>query len=133
LELYRESHLFLHPSEHTPTGDREGIPNSLLEAMATGLPCIATRHGGIPEAVTHLDSGILVGESDLERLEDWLGRLARDDELRDSLGIRAARRIAEKFDLTTQIEKLESVYLSLCEQPPGRSGAARPNFGIRAS
>jgi len=115
LELYRESHLFLHPSEQTPTGDREGIPNSLLEAMATGLPCITTRHGGIPEAVTHLESGILVRESDLKGLEDWLKRLARDDELRDSLGIRAARMIAEKFDLTTQIEKLEEIYLSLSE------------------
>jgi glycosyltransferase involved in cell wall biosynthesis len=124
LELYRESHLFLHPSEQTPDGDREGIPNSLLEAMATGLACITTRHGGIPEAVTHLESGILVRESDLERLEDWLERLARDHELRDSLGTRAAQMIAEKFDLTTQIEKLEEVYLSLCERRPARSGAA---------
>jgi colanic acid/amylovoran biosynthesis glycosyltransferase len=114
LDLYRESHLFLHPSEQTLDGDREGIPNSLLEAMATGLPCITTRHGGIPEAVTHLESGILVRESDLEGLADWLERLARDDELRDSLGMRAARMITEKFDLTTQIEKLEQVYLSLC-------------------
>jgi colanic acid/amylovoran biosynthesis glycosyltransferase len=117
LDLYRESHLFLHPSEQTPDGDREGIPNSLLEAMATGLPCITTRHGGIPEAVTHLESGILVRESDLEGLADWLERLAHDDELRDSLGIRAARLIAEKFDLTTQIEKLEEVYLSLTRKP----------------
>jgi len=113
LDLYRESHLFLHPSEQTRDGDREGIPNSLLEAMATGLPCITTRHGGIPEAVTHLESGILVRESDLEGIADWLERLARDGALRDSLGIRAARMIVEKFDLTTQIEKLEEVYLSL--------------------
>lgn len=127
LEFYRESHLFLHPSEQTPGGDREGIPNSLLEAMATGLPCIATRHGGIPEAVTHLESGILVGESDLERLENWLERLARDDELRDSLGIQAAQTIAKKFDLTTQIERLEEVYLSLCERPAARSGAPSDN------
>jgi colanic acid/amylovoran biosynthesis glycosyltransferase len=114
LDLYRESHFFLHPSELTPDGDREGIPNSLLEAMATGLSCITTRHGGIPEAVTHLESGILVRESDPEGVENWLERLAREDELRDSLGRRAAQVIAEKFDLRNQIEKLEEIYLNLC-------------------
>ena len=111
--LYRNSHLFLHPSEQTPDGNREGVPNSLLEAMATGLPCIATRHGGIPEAITHSESGILVSESDLAGVEHWLGRLATDDHLRDALGKRAAQVIKEKFDLTTQIEKLEEIYLNL--------------------
>src|SRR6202162_3583706 len=113
LTLYQSSHLFLHPSEQTPDGNREGIPNSLLEAMATGLPCIATFHGGIPEAVTHLESGILVPESDLAGIEHWLDRLTADDRLRESLGKHAAQTIKEKFDLTNQIEKLEEIYLSL--------------------
>lgn len=113
LALYLKSDIFLHPSEQTPNGDREGVPNSLLEAMATGLPCIATRHGGIPEAITHLKSGILVPESDLASLADWLDRLAADDHLRDSLGRNAARTIEGKFALTTQIEKLEEIYLGL--------------------
>jgi colanic acid/amylovoran biosynthesis glycosyltransferase len=116
LTLYLRSHLFLHPSEQTPDGNREGVPNSLLEAMATGLPCIATRHGGIPEAVTHLESGVLVPESDLAGIVSWLDRLATDDRLRDSLGKGAARTIKEKFDLTAQIEKLEEIYLSLSKQ-----------------
>jgi colanic acid/amylovoran biosynthesis glycosyltransferase len=113
LTLYQESHFFLHPSEQTPNGDQEGVPNSLLEAMATGLPCLTTRHGGIPEAVTHLESGILVPESDLAGLEHWLDRLATDDALRDSLGKQAAQTIKAKFDLTSQIEKLEEIYFRL--------------------
>jgi colanic acid/amylovoran biosynthesis glycosyltransferase len=116
LTLYQNSHLFLHPSEQTPDGNREGVPNSLLEAMATGLPCIATRHGGIPEAITHSESGILVPESDLAGVEHWLGRLAADDHFRDSLGKRAAEVIKEKFDLRTQIEKLEKIYSTLRKQ-----------------
>lgn len=113
LSLYQASHLFLHPSEQTSSGDREGVPNSLLEAMATGLPCIATSHGGIPEAITHLESGVLVPESDLVGMEHWLTRLAADDRLRDSLGKCAAQMIKDKFELTTQIAKLEEIYRSL--------------------
>ena len=56
--LYAESHLFLHPSEMTSDQNQEGVPNSMLEAMATGLPVIATWHGGIPEAVTHERDGL---------------------------------------------------------------------------
>jgi glycosyltransferase involved in cell wall biosynthesis len=48
---FAESHLFLHPSELGPDGDQEGVPNAMLEAMASGLPVFATTHGGIPEAV----------------------------------------------------------------------------------
>jgi colanic acid/amylovoran biosynthesis glycosyltransferase len=116
LTLYQESHFFLHPSEQTPDGNREGVPNSLLEAMATGLPCIATKHGGIPEAITHQESGILVPESDFAGIDHWLECLATDDHLRESLGKNATETIKEKFDLTTQLKKLEEIYLSLRKQ-----------------
>ena len=52
----------------TPDQNQEGVPNSMLEAMATGLPVVATTHGGIPEAVTHEQTGLLVPERNLAAL-----------------------------------------------------------------
>jgi len=118
LALYQSSHFFVHPSKQPKDGDREGIPNSLLEAMATGLLCIATAHGGIPEAVTHMKSGILVRESDPEGINQWLERLAGDDPLRESLGRGAAETIEANFDLMGQITKLEEIYFKAVWQRP---------------
>ena len=67
-EFFYRSHIFLHPSERGADGNQEGVPNSMLEAMASGLPVFATEHGGIPEAIEHGKSGILVREGDHEAL-----------------------------------------------------------------
>ena len=113
LKAYYESHVFIHPSETTSAGDNEGIPNSLLEAMATGLCSIATRHGGIPEAIEHLQNGVLVEERDFEGVHYWMNRLAEDWPLAVELGQHAAQAISREFDSETQVQKLESVYLEL--------------------
>src|SRR5205814_10160010 len=63
-DLYYSARVFLHPSETGSDGNQEGVPNSMLEAMATGLPVFATRHAGIPEAIEHGVSGVLVAEGD---------------------------------------------------------------------
>jgi len=65
-DLYGRTHIFIHPSETPPDENQEGVPNSILEAMATGLPIIATRHGGIPEAVTENLNGFLSDERDIK-------------------------------------------------------------------
>lgn len=108
--LYHESHAFLHPSQTPADQNQEGIPNAMLEAMATGLPVLATHHGGIPEAVTDNVSGLLVEERDGDRFLDNLQRLARDPALWQSLSQNAARDVRANFGHRAQIANLESIY-----------------------
>jgi colanic acid/amylovoran biosynthesis glycosyltransferase len=110
LELYSSAHLFLHPSETSPNQDQEGVPNSLLEAMATGLPVVATRHGGIPEAVEHGRSGLLVPEEDHIALANAMHEITHSPEVFREMGSRARAAVADRFEQDVQIERLESFY-----------------------
>ena len=86
-DLLRNGDIFLQHSVVDPeTGDEEGLPVSVLEAMAEGLPVVATRHGGIPEAVAAGTTGMLVAEGDVADMAAQIVRLAADPELRGRLG-----------------------------------------------
>jgi colanic acid/amylovoran biosynthesis glycosyltransferase len=115
-QLFFASDIFVHPSELTSEGNREGVPNSLLEAMATGLPSVATRHGGIPEAITDRVNGLLVDEADPEALFRALEELARDDHLRTAIAEKGAEVVADKFNHAEQIKKLEGIYLRVIKE-----------------
>jgi glycosyltransferase involved in cell wall biosynthesis len=108
--LYR-SHIFLHPSETGHDGNQEGVPNSMLEAMASGLPVFATRHGGIPEAIENGVSGVLVAERDDDALARALLDAAQDRQLLLQLARNGAEAVAHKFEQRAQIRKLEEIYL----------------------
>ncbi len=108
--LEASAHLFLHPSEVGADGDREGVPNALLEAMASGLPVCATQHGGIPEAVQHGVSGLLVPEGDADALAAQMLGLTESPEWYADMGAAAARRIADEFELGAQTRRLEAIY-----------------------
>ena len=112
-EIYYASHIFLHPSETGSDGNQEGIPNSMLEAMASGLPVFATDHGGIPEAIENGVSGVLVPERDHEALSHALLEAVQDPHLLARLARNGADAVAEKFDQQKQIRRLEEIYLGM--------------------
>ncbi len=112
-----ESHLFVHPSRTTADGNREGIPNAAIEAMATGMPVIGTTHGGFPEAIADGDSGLLVPENDAPALAAAMLRVLEDHDLRQQLSAGGRRAVEEKFDVSVQVSLLEDCYKSLMSPP----------------
>ncbi|MEX1119884.1 MAG: glycosyltransferase [Terrimicrobiaceae bacterium] len=111
--LFQRAHLFLHPSVTTPAGDQEGVPNSMLEAMASGLPVVATQHGGIPEAVVDGEDGFLVPEGCPELLAERLETITSNPELHARMSVSAAFHAREKFEQARSIAALESFYSEL--------------------
>ena len=110
-DTYYRSHIFLHPSQTGRDGNQEGIPNSMLEAMACGLPVFATQHGGIPEAIENGVSGVLVPERDHEALARALLNAAEDPVFLSQIARNGTEVVRKNFDLQTQAQRLEEIYL----------------------
>ena len=111
-KIFYASHIFLHPSETGRDGNQEGVPNSMLEAMASGLPVFATQHGGIPEAIEHGTSGVLVPERDHGALARALLDASQDRHLLSRLAREGAAAVAAKFAQPAQVRRLEEIYFS---------------------
>ncbi|MGY8644045.1 MAG: glycosyltransferase [Verrucomicrobiales bacterium] len=109
--LYNDSHVFIHPSRMTGDQNQEGVPNSMLEAMSTGLPVVSTLHGGIPEAVIDGKTGLLCEENDEDALLNNLRKILNRQETRQQMSSDAAASIRETFDSKKGIENLEAIYL----------------------
>ncbi len=112
------SHLFVHPSRTGADGDREGVPNAMLEAMAAGLPVVATRHGGIPEAVCDGESGLLVAENDAPALAASMLSILGSEALRQRISRGARHAVEAGFSRDAQIQTLEACYKDLMRRKP---------------
>lgn len=97
-EVYRSSTAFVLPCQVVADGDRDGIPNVLVEAMALEVPVVSTDVSGIPELIDHDVNGLLVPPSNAPALADALERLLADQELRLRLGRSGRRKVLERFD-----------------------------------
>jgi glycosyltransferase involved in cell wall biosynthesis len=101
------------PSRTAADGDSEGLPTAILEAAARGVPAVATRHSGIPEAVLDGVTGLLGPERDPDTVALNIKRLLADDPLRRRLGAAARAHTEAHFNLSTQSTQLENLYDTL--------------------
>lgn len=107
IALLREADLFVLPSKKASSGDRDGLPNVLMEAASQKLPLVATDFAGIPEFVRDGIEGQLVPPGDWEALSNALNVLARDPERRKALGGAAFERLRRDFSMEGGIDVLE--------------------------
>jgi glycosyltransferase involved in cell wall biosynthesis len=107
-EEMRIAGVFVQHSVTTPeNGDREGKPVAVMEAMACGLPVVATRHSGIDELIQHEVTGLLVPEYDIEAMAGAMIRAAKDDNLRHRLGRAASAAMHSHPLISRHVEILE--------------------------
>lgn len=123
IERLDKCHIFIAASVTAANGDQDAPVNTLKEAMAMGLPVIATQHGGIPELVEHGVSGFLVPERDGEAIAGAIERLIEHASDWPLMGQRGRKAVDAQFDMVKLNDRLSQVYHELA--------AARQNGGVR--
>lgn len=106
LHAYRDADVFVLPSRISEDGDRDGLPNVLMEALSQKLPCISTNVSGIPELITHQHTGILVNQRDVKQLSAALIQLISEPDLRTTLAESGFNMLHQQFRIETGIDLL---------------------------
>ena len=106
LEHYRAADLFVLASRLAPDGDRDGLPNVLMEAQSQGLACVSTALSAIPELIVDGETGVLVPPDDEESLAAAVAELMADPDLRARLGAGGQRRVRERFPHDRDLDRL---------------------------
>lgn len=111
LKRYRSAYLYALPSIVGSDGNREGLPVSVIEALACGLPVVSTSVAGIPEAVQHEHNGLLVPQKDSIALADAMERLLRDRELYLRLQANARSSVEAAYDFERTTDELRRLFV----------------------
>jgi colanic acid/amylovoran biosynthesis glycosyltransferase len=114
-EWMARASVFCVPSVVAASGDAEGFGMVFIEAQAMGLPVVSTLSGGIPEAVKHGETGLLVTERDPVGLATALLVLLENEELWQRYSAAGRTRVVAQFNLLRQTERLENVFAQLLE------------------
>jgi glycosyltransferase involved in cell wall biosynthesis len=111
ISIYQKATLFVLTPVQTEDGDRDGIPNVLLEAMAVGLPVITTAVAGIPELVENDQNGLLYQPHDVEGIASGIFELLRNAEKRRQMGGAGSKKVREQFDVAQAAERLKALFI----------------------
>jgi glycosyltransferase involved in cell wall biosynthesis len=107
---HRDHSALLVPSVTASDGDQEGIPNTLLEGMASGIPVVAANHSAIPEAVNHKKTGLLIPERDAEALAQMIKIVKKAEMDIAILRENARKKIEREYGMDRMVEEVEAVY-----------------------
>ena len=110
-KIYHQATLFVLPCQIAKNGDRDGIPNVLVEAMAAGLPVVSTDISGIPELIEDGVSGMLVPEKEAQRLAEAIAKLIASPALRMKFGRAAREKVCRLFDAEQNVKALHRLFL----------------------
>lgn len=110
LEAYRASDIFVLPCRTSDNGDRDGLPNVLVEAQSQRVCCISTTTGGVPELIRNNETGLLVPPNDDLALAEALMKLMRDPGLRERLATAGERHVRTAFDMRVGLEQLVALF-----------------------
>jgi glycosyltransferase involved in cell wall biosynthesis len=110
IPIFQRAGIFALTPFVTEDGDRDGIPNVLVEAMACGLPPVSTAVSGIPELIRHEQNGLLAQPRDIAGLAAHLGRLLADEQQRKQFGAAARQTVVEHFDLHAAARQIAELF-----------------------
>jgi glycosyltransferase involved in cell wall biosynthesis len=125
-EIYKHCTIFALPCFIVDSGDRDGIPNVLAEAMATERAVVSTNISGIPEIVEHGVNGLLVPQKNAVALATALEQLLQNPELRQQLGHAARETVCQMFDSQTTTVFLKDLFMTCLNRRTQRDTAVQP-------